>query len=76
MFNDFKKLTQIRYLNERTFNVAGFVSLTKENLMQQVLFHFSKSTGSIKAFSYNKKPPATFLEWQSLIHEFKLVFKN
>ena len=51
MFNDFKKLTKILYLNERTFNVAGFVSLTKENLMQQVLFHFSKSTGSIKAIN-------------------------
>ena len=29
MFNDFTKLTKILYLNERTFNVAGFVSLTK-----------------------------------------------
>ena len=45
-----------------------FFFLTKENLMQQVLFHFSKSTGSIKTFSYNKKP-ATFLEWQSLIDD-------
>ena len=68
MFNDFTKLTKIRYLNERTLNAAGFVFLTKENLMQQVLFHFSKSTGSIKTFSYNKKP-ATFLEWQSLIDD-------
>ena len=26
--------------------------------MQQVLFHFSNSTGNIKTFNYNKKLPA------------------
>ena len=58
MFNKFTKLTKILYLNERKFKTAGFVSLTKENLMEQVLFHSSKSMGSIKTFSYNKKLPA------------------
>ena len=58
MFNSFKKLTKILYLNERKFNATGFVSLTEKKLMQQVLFHFSNSTGNIKTFSYNKKLPA------------------
>ena len=57
MFNKFTKLTKILYPNERKFKTAGFVSLTKENLMEQVLFPSSKSMGSIKTFSYNKKLP-------------------
>ena len=33
--------------------------LTRENSIQQVLFHFSRSMGSIKNFSLYKKPRAT-----------------
>ena len=43
MFNNLTKLTEI---------------LMRENSMQEILFYFSRSTGSIKTFSWYKKSPA------------------
>ena len=55
---DFRRPRKRLYSSRLTFN--NLTNLTKilmrQNSMQQVLFHFSRSTESIKIFSYYKKP--------------------